>query len=148
MFSTSFVQLAAINGIAQLILFGLVVCIPIYKTGRLCYVDIGWPWGLVVIGLLTFFFSEGSLWRVWIVSSMYVFMGMRMGIGALLLLKKGYMKKEFPRYEYQKGRWERAGKTNTHLAMQIDALAQGFANASFLAFPALFRVGFVGVAAG
>lgn len=128
--------LAAINGVAQLILFGMVVCWPIWKTGRLSYVDIGWPWGLVVIGILTLLFSEGYHWRVWIISGIYIFIGLRMGLGALQLWHKGYMQKEFPRYQYQRGRWERAGKTNVALAMQVDALAQGLANTSFLAFPA------------
>ena len=135
-----FHQLAITNLIVQLVLFGLVVCWPIWKTGRLSYVDIGWPWGLVCIGVLTLLFGEGYHWRVKIISAIYIFIGLRMGMGALLLWKKGYMKKEFPRYQYQRGRWERAGKTNTLLAMQIDALAQGLANASFLAFPA-FMIG-------
>ncbi len=135
--TTSFNILPLLNGLAQLVLFGLVVCWPIWKTGRLSYVDIGWPWGLFVIGVLTFIFGEGYYWRVWIVAGIYIFIGMRMGLGALMLWKKGYMKKEFPRYQYQRGRWERAGKTNTALAMQVDALAQGLANASFLALPAL-----------
>ena len=130
-------HLATINGIAQLVLFGLVVCWPIWKTGRLCYVDIGWPWGLFVIGLLTLLFGNGYHIRVYVVSAVYMFIGARMGLGALKLWKMGWMKKEFPRYEYQKGRWERAGKTNVPLAMQVDALAQGLANASFLAMPAL-----------
>jgi steroid 5-alpha reductase family enzyme len=134
--TSSFNNLPLINGLAQLILFGLVVCWPIWKTGRLSYVDIGWPWGLVVIGVLTLIFGEGYHWRVWIVSGVYIFIGMRMGMGALMLLKKGYMQKEFPRYQYQRRRWDRAGKTNIALAMQVDALAQGLANASFLAFPA------------
>lgn len=135
--SSSFNIFSLINGLIQIVLFGLVVCWPIWKTGRLSYVDIGWPWGLFAIGILTLIFGEGYYWRVWIVSGVYIFIGMRMGLGALLLWKKGYMKKEFPRYQYQRGRWERAGKTNTNLAMQVDALAQGLANASFLAFPAL-----------
>lgn len=59
-----------------------------------------------------------------------------MGFGALKLWKAGRLQKEFPRYEYQKQRWIAAGKTNTHLAMQVDALWQGLANASFLAMPA------------
>ena len=117
-------------------LFALVVCLPVWKTGRLCYVDIGWPWGLVVIGALTLLFSEGWDLRVWVISGCYMFIGSRMGMGALLLWQKGYMQKEFPRYEYQKIRWERKGKTYIPLAMQIDALTQGLANASFLAFPA------------
>ncbi|MCR9287537.1 MAG: DUF1295 domain-containing protein [Bacteroidetes bacterium] len=136
MMATSFNNLPIINGLTQLLLFGLVVCWPIWKTGRLSYVDIGWPWGLFVIGILTLLFSEGYYWRVWIISGVYMFIGLRMGIGALMLWKKGYMQKEFTRYQYQRRRWERAKKTNVPLAMQIDALAQGFANASFLAYPA------------
>ena len=136
LFSQSFHQLFAINGIIQLLLFALVVCWPIWKTGRLSYVDIGWPWGLFCIGLITCLFGEGYVWRVGVVGCIYMFIGLRMGIGALQLWWKGYMKKEFPRYQYQRRRWERAGKTNITLAMQVDALAQGIANASFLAFPA------------
>lgn len=129
-------HLSAINCITQLLLFALVVCWPIWKTGRLSYVDIGWPWGLVCIGVLTLIFSEGYFWRVRIIGGVYIFIGLRMGLGALQLWWKGYMKKEFPRYQYQRDRWERAGKTNVNLAMQVDALAQGLANASFLAIPA------------
>ena len=136
LFTQSFSNLSMINCITQLVLFGLVVCLPIWKTGRLSYVDIAWPWGLVCIGILTLFFSDGYVWRVRIVSAVYIFIGLRMGLGALKLWQKGYMKREFPRYQYQRRRWERAGKTNTFLAMQVDALAQGLANASFLAFPA------------
>lgn len=132
----SFKGQSSVNGMAQLILFGLVVCWPIWKTGRLSYVDIGWPWGLVLIGVLTLFMGKGFHWRVWIVSGVYIFIGLRMGLGALTLWQKGYMKKEFPRYQYQRQRWKRAGKTDVPLAMQVDALSQGLANASFLAFPA------------
>ena len=30
----------------QLVLFAFVVCLPTWRTGRMSYVDIGWPWGL------------------------------------------------------------------------------------------------------
>ena len=135
-FSTTFNHLFIINTLAQLLLFGLVVCWPIWKTGRLAYVDIGWPMGLALIGLLNLYFGEGYVWRVRLISFIYLFIGLRMGLGALQLWWKGYMKKEFPRYQYQRRRWERAGKTNIPLAMQIDALVQGLANATFLALPA------------
>lgn len=135
-FSTTFNHLFIINTLAQLLLFGLVVCWPIWKTGRLAYVDIGWPLGLTLIGLLNLYFGEGYVWRVRLISFIYLFIGLRMGLGALQLWWKGYMKKEFPRYQYQRRRWERAGKTNIPLAMQIDALVQGLANATFLALPA------------
>ncbi|MCP5066939.1 MAG: hypothetical protein GY946_10260, partial [bacterium] len=42
--------LGLINGLLQVVLFTFVVCIPAWRTGRMSYVDIGWPWGLVVIG--------------------------------------------------------------------------------------------------
>ncbi|MEO1712912.1 MAG: DUF1295 domain-containing protein [Bacteroidota bacterium] len=136
LFSQSFQQLFLINGLIQMVLFALVVCWPIWKTGRMSYVDIGWPWGLSCIGVITILFSEGYFWRVVAIGSVYLFIGGRMGLGALQLWWKGHLQKEFPRYQYQRGRWERAGKTNVPLAMQVDALTQGLANASFLAFPA------------
>ena len=58
-----------------------------------------------------------------------------MGLGALKMWSMGLLKKEFPRYEYQKIRWEKSNKTNIGLAMQVEALSQGLANASFLAIP-------------
>ncbi len=132
----SFVEIGLVNGLLQLLLFTLVVCIPTWRTGRMSYVDIGWPWGLTLIGVLTWHYSEGDSMRVAVVSMAYIFAGSRMGFGALKMWKMGYLKTEFPRYEYQKRRWQKAGKTNTVLAMQVEAILQGLANASFLAIPA------------
>ena len=129
-------SISFINGVLQMLLFALVVCLPTWRTGRMSYVDIGWPWGLTVIGILTWVYSEGDPIRVALVSMAYIFAGSRMGLGALKMWKMGLLKKEFPRYEYQKRRWIKAGKTNTALAMQVDAILQGMANASFLAIPA------------
>lgn len=47
--SNNFQSVALINGIGQLVLFLFVVCIPIWKTGRMSYVDIGWPWGVALL---------------------------------------------------------------------------------------------------
>lgn len=129
-------QLAIINALAQIFLFIILACIPAWKTGRMSYVDIAWPWGLVVIGILTYFFSTGHWLRVLIISTAYIFIGLRMGLGALKMWKSGWLKTEFPRYQYQRRRWKKSGKTNTSLVIQIDILVQGLANASFLAFPA------------
>ena len=131
-----FFALSLVNGVAQLVLFAFVVCLPTWRTGRMSYVDIGWPWGLTVIGILTWIYGEGNNLRVAIVSIAYIIAGSRMGLGAIKLLISGHLDKELPRYEFQKKRWIKAGKTNTTLAMQIEAIAQGVANASFLAFPA------------
>ena len=42
--SNSFSHIGLVNGFSQLLLFALVVCLPIWRTGRMSYVDIGWPW--------------------------------------------------------------------------------------------------------
>jgi len=128
--------LSLVNGVTQLVLFAFVVCLPTWRTGRMSYVDVGWPWGLTIIGILTWIYGEGDSLRVAIVSIAYIFAGSRMGLGAIKLLISGHLNKELPRYEFQKKRWIKAGKTNTALAMQIEAIVQGVANASFLAFPA------------
>jgi steroid 5-alpha reductase family enzyme len=132
----SFAEISLINGLLQFLLFTLVVCIPTWRTGRMSYVDIGWPWGLTVIGIVTWLFSSGEPVRVAMVSIAYIFAGARMGLGAIKLLQLGHLNTELPRYEFQKRRWTKAGKTNTALAMQIEATLQGFANTAFLAFPA------------
>jgi len=132
----AFFEISLVSGIVQLALFGLVVCWPAWKTGRLSYVDIGWPWGLVLIGAVAYLLSDGYWVRVLVISLVYVFVGARMGLGALKLLQLGHLKTELPRYQYQRLRWERAGKTNIGLQLQVEALMQGLANASFLAFPA------------
>ena len=65
--SATLTGIALVNGLAQLVLFGLVVCLPIWKTGRMSYVDIGWPLGLVVIGILSYLLGDGYSLRSWLV---------------------------------------------------------------------------------
>jgi steroid 5-alpha reductase family enzyme len=133
--SATLAELAATNAMGQLVLFTLVVCIPIWRTGRMSYVDIGWPWGLVVLGIISFIDSQGYWLRSGIVSAVVILIGLRMGLGALKMWRMGLLQTEFPRYQYQRIVWKQEGKTNTALALQVDAIAQGLANASFLAFP-------------
>jgi len=132
----NFSQISLVNGVLQLVLFVLVACIPAWKTGRMSYVDIAWPWGLVLIGVVTFTMGEGYWLRKLLVSSVYLFMGLRMGLGAVKLWKMGHLNTELPRYQYQAVRWEKQGIKNTSFIMQIEVLVQGVANASFLAMPA------------
>jgi len=132
----SLLSISITNGISQLLLFGLVVCLPAWRTGRMSYVDIAWPWGVALIGIITWLYGEGDSTRVASIATMYIFIGGRMGFGALKMWKLGMLKTEFPRYEYQKRLWEKAGKHNTALAMQIEVIIQGLANTSFLALPA------------
>ena len=133
--SNNFQSVALINGVGQLVLFLFVVCIPIWKTGRMSYVDIGWPWGVALIGLITYCQINTITLSKTLVITAYILIGSRMGLGALKMWNMGLLKKEFPRYEYQKIRWKKSNKTNISLAMQVEALSQGLANASFLAIP-------------
>ena len=124
------------NGTLQLLLFAFVVCLPTWRTGRMSYVDIGWPWGVALIGIITWLYGEGDSFRIATISILYILIGSRMGMGSLKMWRLGMLNTEFPRYEYQKKRWKKAGKNNTMLAMQIEGILQGLANASFLAMPA------------
>lgn len=135
-----FLNVGLVNALGQLILFTFVVCIPIWRTERMSYVDIGWPWGLVLLGIVSFIYSDGYWLRSALISGMVILVGLRMGLGALKMWKAGYLEREFPRYQYQRILWKEEGKNNTQFALQVDAISQGMANASFLALP-IFIIG-------
>jgi steroid 5-alpha reductase family enzyme len=133
--SSTFSAIGLVNGLLQLLLFAFVVCLPIWRTGRMNYVDIGWPWGLVILGFVSYWLSDGYWLRSLTISLVIILVGLRMGVGALKMWHLGLLRSEFPRYQYQHVRWQKEGKTDTALALQVEALLQGLANASFLALP-------------
>ena len=133
----NFQNFLLINLISQIFIFLFIVCIPAYFTDRMSYVDIAWPFGLVAIGIISFFCGDGYLLKKSIISMLYIIAGLRMGIGALILLKKGYLNKELPRYSYQRIRWKKKGFVNDKFSVQYEILLQCFANATFLAIPAI-----------
>ena len=133
----NFQNFLLINLISQIFIFLFIVCIPAYFTNRMSYVDIAWPFGLVAIGIISFFYGDGYLLKKSIISMLYIIAGLRMGIGALILLKKGYLNKELPRYSYQRIRWKKKGFINDKFSVQYEILLQCFANATFLAIPAI-----------
>ena len=126
-----------INLISQIFIFLFIVCLPAYFTDRMSYVDIAWPFGLIAIGIISFFYGNGYFLKKSIISMLYIIAGLRMGIGALILLKKGYLNKELPRYSYQRIRWKKKGFINDKFSVQYEILLQCFANATFLAIPAI-----------
>ena len=133
----NFQNFLLINLISQIFIFLFIVCIPAYFTDRMSYVDIAWPFGLIAIGIISFFYGNGYLLKKSIISMLYIIAGLRMGIGALILLKKGYLNKELPRYSYQRIRWKKKGFINDKFSVQYEILLQCFANATFLAIPAI-----------
>lgn len=131
------VSVALLNVLAQGFLFVSVVSIPLWRNGRMSYVDIAWPFGVATIGLLVILFAEGNWLRVATVGTVYLFIGLRMGIGALTLAKTTgvIFRDEFPRYRYRRMQLERSHPTSIGLHLHLEALAQGVANMSVLALP-------------
>ena len=61
-----FQEMVLVNGVLQIFLFLVVACIPAYFTKKMSFVDIAWPWGLVLIGILVLFLGEGYRPRIYI----------------------------------------------------------------------------------
>ena len=138
-YSETFNSISSLNGLTQLILFIIIVSIPAHITKRMSYVDIGWPWGLVCLGAIVLMNGDGYWLRNYIISGMYIFAGLRMGIGALVLMKNGHLNKELSRYEYQRKRWKKSGYSNDDISLQYEIMIQCFANITFLALPAIIQ---------
>ena len=133
----SLTNLLLINALVQLILFVVVACIPFLRTGRMSYVDIAWPFGVALIGVQLLLFADGNFERKIVVGAVYLFIGLRMGIGAVTMARKTgvIFKTEFPRYEYRKMILEQSNKKYIKPHMLSEILTQGLANISVLALP-------------
>jgi steroid 5-alpha reductase family enzyme len=124
------------NLVVQSVLFLFVVILPAIRTRRMSYVDIGWPIGLVLIGVQVLVFSAEITWRTGLISAMYLFAGGRMSLMALVGWRMGYLDNELPRYQYQRLRWQRRQWRETP-ALLYEVASQGIANMSVLALPAI-----------
>jgi|JI9StandDraft_1071089.scaffolds.fasta_scaffold01239_7 steroid 5-alpha reductase family enzyme len=134
-----FASFALRNLITQIIIFILLACIPAYFTNKMYFVDIAWPWGLFAIGIqILFFGSEASASRYFI-GGMYILAGLRMGLMGIMLLRYGVLKRDLPRYQFQRIHWKRGGYKSEALSIQYEILVQGLANASVLAMPAFLQ---------
>ena len=76
------------NALIQPIWCAISVHIPALITGRMSYVDVAWPWGLVIIGLLPIFHPSSNIsWcplnRAFLISAAYLLAGLRMGLGGI-----------------------------------------------------------------
>ena len=127
------------NLITQFLLFLFIVSIPALITKRMSYVDIAWPWGLVCIGVLSLYLGQGYWLKKIIISIIYIITGLRMGIGALILYKKGHLDKELSRYRFQRIRWKKFGYKSEHASLQYEIMLQCISNITFLAIPAMLQ---------
>jgi len=147
--STNCSLMANTNCIMQLVLFLLTANLPALVTGRMSYVDIAWPWGLVTIGLTPLL--SGAQWpfqlgfdRATLVMVAYLVSGLRMGLGALVMAAFGHLNKELPRYLFQRRRWAKKGITDENsfmykATMQKEILVQCLSNMGCLAMPLLVQ---------
>ncbi len=131
------ISLIFVNMWVQLTLFLLVACIPFLRTKRVSYVDIAWPFGVALIGLQIILFGEAEFWRRLIIGGIYLFIGLRMGIGALVFARQTgvIFKSEFPRYNYRRMLLEKSGSRHVNLHLLAEIMAQGAANMTALALP-------------
>lgn len=125
------------NLLLQALLFGAVAIVPAWRTGRMSYVDVAWPLGLLLIGVQALVFGGGSLHGA-IVAVLYGLAGGRMAYMALLGWRAGALERELPRYQYQRERWQRRGWRATP-ALLYEVASQGLANMSVLALPAILQ---------
>lgn len=132
-------QFALYNGLAQGALFLLVASIPLWRTGRMSYVDIAWPFGVALTGAQILIHTGGETLSSIIVGSIYLAIGLRMGLGAVTMGRKTgvIFKYDFPRYDYRRMMLEQSGAKNLQAHMQMEVWVQGLANASILSIPAV-----------
>nr|MBV6630403.1 DUF1295 domain-containing protein [Oceanococcus sp. HetDA_MAG_MS8] len=135
--SGALVTMLGVNAALQLLLFTAVACIPYLRTQRMSYVDIAWPFGVATIGVLILVLGDGALVRRALTASVYLLIGLRMGLGALTMARKTgvIFHTEFPRYQYRHMVFEKAGTRHIRLHVLAEIMAQGLANASVLALP-------------
>lgn len=128
---------AVTNLVVQSVLFVVLACVPAYRTGRMTYVDLAWPWGLAALGAQTLAFGDlGSPLTV-AVGAIYLAMGARMGVWAVRIVTSEGLTEDLARYRYQRRRWARAGLRSERLSIQVEIMLQGIANMGLLAIPAL-----------
>jgi steroid 5-alpha reductase family enzyme len=126
------------NVLVQASTFALLAAVPAYRTGLMSYVDIVWPWGLAAIGAQAALFAPSRDPQAIAIATVYLAIGLRMGLpGLVYLVRHRRLPGEFPRYRYQRVRWEQAGFRGERLPMQLEIFLQGLANASVLAVPAV-----------
>lgn len=96
-------------------LFIVLAHIPAYKTKVMWWVDLAWPFGLVLIGVYTFLITGAPTLKAKLICACYFFQGIRMGLGAIYLIRIGRWKVgvEIQRYEYQKIKYEKRNGKNT-----------------------------------
>lgn len=140
--STSYQSFLWTNFLIQLAIFIPLVQIPAYLTGKMSWVDIGWPVGLTVLGFTGLYLGDGYSLRKWLWCICYILHGGRMALGGILILPKTIMKTELPRYRTAKERWIESGQLESTFWMKIqqETFTQCLATSFTLCTPLMLAV--------
>lgn len=133
------------NAWRQVMLFIPVVQLPLLLTGKMAYVDIGWPWGLVLLAINGVSLGQGWWLRRYIVCFLMFVHGGRMCLGGAIGFGKRtnwtyIFKEDLPRYQFAAHRWihdDGMPAAGWMLKAQLDTLQQALANSVVLAAPIL-----------
>lgn len=131
-----------LNCKAQIAIFTVMVQLPTLLTGKMSYVDIGWPVGVVAVAL-TALTGQGWAARKMLVCGALSLHGLRMALGALaLFFPYTFEHGDLSRYQYAKARWiEHTGAPRLWwLKQQHDTAMQAFFNSVGLAGPIILAV--------
>lgn len=87
------------NAVVQLLIFMPIVIIPAMLTGHMAYVDIGWPSGLVALGMQGLRSGQGFWLRRLLMGGCIAVHGARMVFGAMVLFYPYVWPKDLPRQQ-------------------------------------------------
>jgi len=143
---SQFSSVVMTNIITQVIVFIITAHIPAFITGRMSYVDIAWPWGLISIGLLPILSPPDTTSpRTYLLMVAFLMAGGRMALGGAIRLFQGGFSQEFARYNYQRLVWAKEGYTDESslgfkFVLQKEIFVQAVANMGPLSIPMLAQV--------
>ncbi|GAB1511661.1 DUF1295 domain-containing protein [Actinophytocola sp. KF-1] len=130
-------EFALWNTAIQAAIFIPSACIPAWRTNRMSYVDFAWPAGILALGIQAFVFAAELTALTITAAAMFTIVGARLMYWGFLVVKPGWLKEEFPRYQYQRLVWEKAGLRSERLSLQYEISVQATANMSYFALPSI-----------
>ncbi len=130
-------EFALWNVVVQAAIFIPSACVPAWRTGRMSYVDFAWPAGVLTLGIETFLFAQELTALTITAAVLFTLSGGRLMYWGYLVMKPGWLTEEFPRYQYLRLVWEKAGLRSERLSLQYEIGVQATANMSYFALPCL-----------
>ncbi len=128
---------ALTNLVVQLAIFVPTAFVPALLTFRMSYVDFSWAAGMMALGVQVFVFAAELTPLTIVAGSMFLLVGARLMYWGVQIIKPGWLKEEFPRYQYQRIVWEKAGFRSERLSLQYEIFVLMSSAMSFFALPTI-----------